>query len=136
MNFKEYLITENLSYFGKRTGDVLNAVQTLTQDGKSMGTRQLVRNSEGIVNQIRNILHSNWNKSEEKYLKLLQKVGVAIMKAIEEKDDLLEILNSSEQELSKMVSDLGVPVNSISTPDDIQQPKDFDKKSTLEAPVK
>ena len=67
-SFKQYLLNEDRAYFGERIGDVLNAVEDLVDNGNSMGTRQLVKKSEVIVNQIRRILHTNWPKKEEKNL--------------------------------------------------------------------
>ena len=69
----------------------------------------MVKNAEDIANQIRKILHASWPRSEHKYLKVLQKCGVALMKAIEDKKvdphkarEVLEGINPIE--LSFMVS--------------------------------
>lgn len=120
LDFVGYLLTENRSQLGQRVGDVLNGLQDLQQNGKAMGTRQQINNAETIVNQIRRILHTNWNKENEKYLPNLQKVGVAIMKAIEEKDDLMGIVAGSTSEVQELLDKLGVPVNSLATPDQLQ----------------
>ncbi len=98
-------------------GDVLTATQELRDDGPNMGTRDLTKFSEKIANQIRRIIHSQWPKEEQKHLKVLQKVAVAIMKAIEEKDDLQTVISSSASELEKLTGDLGVPVNKFASSD-------------------
>ena len=116
ISFKNFLLNENKEYLGQRIGDILTAVQDLSQNSDGMGTRQLVVNSERIVNQIRRILHSNWSKPEMKFLEVLQKVGVSIARAIEDKDDLAEILPSVSEELEKLVSKMGVPVHSLGVP--------------------
>lgn len=113
MEFKEFILNENKNYFGEKLGNILNALHDLIEDGKSMGVRNFSKQSEIIVSQIRSILHSGWSKSEEKYLKKLQKIGVAIMKSIEEKNNLEEVLQSSAHELEKILSDLGVPIQNI-----------------------
>lgn len=98
-------------------GDILNAVQDLEENGKSMGTRQLLRNAEAIVNQIRRILHTNWPKSEEKHLKKLQKIAVALARVLDpkvekgEKEDIYEIISASKQELEEVADKLGVPIS-------------------------
>jgi len=117
IEFKDFVLNENRAYFGSRCGDILNALQDLSDNSKGMGTKQLVKNSEGIVNQIRRILHTHWPAREEYNLKRLQKIGVAIMKAIEEKDDLEMILQSATQELQGMMGDLDQPLNKLATPE-------------------
>jgi hypothetical protein len=109
-SFKDFILFENSAYFSERIGDLLNAVQDLVDNGSSMGTRQLVKKSEGIVNQIRRILHTNWPKKEENNLEKLQDVGCAISRAIEEKDDLINILTSVKSSLEELSTDLGQPV--------------------------
>ena len=71
---------------GNKIGDVLTALHDLVEQGPSMGTRQLMFNVEAVVRQIRGILHTNWSKEEQKYLHVLQKVGVALMKGIDGKN--------------------------------------------------
>ena len=110
IDFRDYLLNEDRAYFGERIGDLLNAVQDLVDNGASMGTRQLVKKSEGIVNQIRRIVHTNWPKKEEKNLEKLQDIGCAISRAIEEKDDLINVLTSIKGSLEELSADLGMPV--------------------------
>ena len=117
MEFKDFLLSENESYLGQQIADVVSALSDLNTHGPNMGTRPTVEAAETIVGKIRRILHTHWPKEETKYLAALQKVGVSIMRAVEEKDDLLGVLQSSEQELSKTTSDMGVPVNSLASPE-------------------
>ena len=126
--FKDYILLENRVYLGSKMGDILTALQELRDDAKSMGSRSLVRYSEKIVNQIRRVLHTHWPKDELKFLKPLQKVGVAMMKAIEEREGLEEIVAGSAGELEKVISKMGVPINKIgaNTSDD----PDTEDKST------
>lgn len=130
MNFKQFLLNENKAYLGQKVGDILTALKELNADSKTMGSRDLVRFSERIVNQIRRILHSNWSKEEKQYLLKLQKVAVAIMKAIDEKNDLAGIIGSSTTTVEKLVGDLGVPINKFAAPD-----KKEDSKETATAPA-
>jgi hypothetical protein len=120
MQFRNFLLNEDHAYLGQRVGDILNALHDLTENGQHMGTRLLMLQAEGIVQQIRRILHTHWEKSEMKYLPILQKVGVAIMKSIDgknrEKTDLLEILQGAQSEIEKMSSDLGTPLNNLASP--------------------
>jgi hypothetical protein len=122
MDFKYFILNEGQSYFAQKLGDILEAMQDLDQNSKNIGTRQLVHYSEEIVNQIRRILHTHWSKEEEKYLRILQKVGVGIMRAIDEKDDLPTIISSAVQEVQKLMGDLGVPMNNLGAEDHGQLP--------------
>lgn len=121
MRFKEFIMNEAAAYLGQKVGDILTSLQELNDDAEHMGTRDLVRFSEKIVNQIRRILHSNWPKEEKKHLLSLQKVAVALMKAIEEKNDLKGIIAGSATTLEKLVADLGVPVHKLVTTDNAPQ---------------
>ena len=122
--FKTFLLNEQSAYLGQKIGDILTAAQELRDDSNNMGTRDLVRFSERIVNQIRRILHSNWAKEERKHLEVLQKVGVAIMNSIEKKDDLPQTIAGAASELEKLVSDLGTPINKLASTDKPQKDSD------------
>lgn len=117
MEFKEFLLFESRVVLGQKVGDILTAVHDLGSDSKSMGSRNLVRYSEKVVNQIRRILHQHWPREDTKYLKSLQKVAVAIMKAIEEKDDLEAVIGSAGQELEHLAKKLGVPIHRLGVPE-------------------
>lgn len=115
MRFKQFLLAEQKEYLSDRINDILTGIHELLQAGKQMGARQQVKNSEEIVGRIRSILHGSWPRSEHKYLKVLQKCGVALMKALEEKGDLPEIFNSVRVELEKLSGKLRTPVNKLGT---------------------
>lgn len=125
MRFKQFILTEQRQFLAHRVGDILTAVHELLSGGKQVGARQLVKHSEGVVNRIRKVLHSSWPRSDQKYLKPLQKCGVALMKTIDEKGDLNETLNGVRGELEKLSEKLGEPVNTLAKPPDQQdmQPK-------------
>ena len=122
-------------FLAQKIGDLLSALQDLDQNADHIGTRQQVKNAEEIVNYIRRILHTHWEKEEEEYLRILQKVGVAIMRAIDEKDDLPSIIASSTHEIEKIMSDMGVPINNLGSPEesepDLNEPNVPDTQSNL-----
>lgn len=117
MKFKEYILEEQKTYLTQKVGDILSATQELSNDAKNMGSRDLARFSERIVNQIRRILHSNWSRENKKYLEKLQKIGISIIKAIKEKGDLEGTISGAKDHLEKLISDLGLPINSLASPD-------------------
>lgn len=116
-SFRSYLLNENLHYLGVRTGDVLSALQDLNDDAAQLGNKALIRACQGIVNQIRRILHGRWDEEDVKYLEKLQKVGVAIMKGIDENEDMAEVIVSSVQELENLIEKLQTPINSLGSED-------------------
>jgi hypothetical protein len=121
MGFKEFLLTEQNDYFSEKIGDVLTSVHELLNNSDQLGARQIVKHSEGIANQIRKILHTSWPRTLLKYLRRLQKCGVAIMKAIEEKGDLKEVIESVKGEIEKISEKLGTPIHHLTTPDKKQK---------------
>jgi len=136
MDFKEFLLLEQRAYLGQKVGDILTAIHDLRDDAKSMGSRNLIKYSEKVVNQIRRILHQHWPREEIKHLKVLQKVAVALMKAIDEKDDLPGVVSSVAQELEKLSGKLGVPIHQLGTPDKRSEGPEDDKQGTAPPPEK
>lgn len=117
MRYKEFLLNENQAYLGQKVGDILTSAHDLKDEGKNMGSRDLMKFSEKLVSEIKRVLHSSWPKECTKYLKSLQKVGVGIMKCIDEKGDLYQTILSACAELEKTSKALGVPINKFASPD-------------------
>ena len=113
MEFKHFLLNEEKSYLGQRISDILTALHDLEGDIENLGSRHINRMAESIVNQIRRVLHSSWSEKQHKSLKHLQKSGVAIMKAIEEKGDIKATLASATKEIEELSGKLGNPVSDI-----------------------
>lgn len=129
MRFKEFLLNEQQAYLAQKVGNILTAVHELRDDAKNLGTRDMITYSQRIVNQIRRVLHSSWPKEERPHLLVLQKVGVALMKSIEEKDDMPGIIQGVSDTLEKLVADLGTPINKL-TPTEGGKKETGDKKGT------
>jgi DUF438 domain-containing protein len=108
MEFKEFILNENRAFLDQRMSDVLSALQDLNDSAESMGARHLVSNAENIVRQIRRIIHTHWPEKEEPRLRTLQKCGAAIMRAIEEKDDLESVLKSCQSNIEEISGDSAV----------------------------
>lgn len=124
--FKYFLINESKSYLGHRINDILTALQDIQNDMDNLGTRHLSRLAENIVNEIRKILHGQWEIQHHKHLEQLQKVAVAIMKTIEDKGDLREILPASTQAIQKIAGGLGVKTNELDAPEMPGEPVGMD----------
>ena len=113
---------EDRAYLGHRVGDVLTAAQDLQNDLDNLGARQVTRMSDNIVNQIRKILHQQWEPNQRKHLKELQAIAVMIKKAIDDNKqkgstfDLKETIKMAIQKLQDVSSKLGTPVNQTKAP--------------------
>lgn len=113
MRFKDFLINEAEDYFVQRISDILSALQDLNDAAGDMGTRHLVSNAQTIVNQMRRIIHTHWPQSQKPALETLQKCAVAIMKAIEEKDDLPGILTACQSHIESLAGKQQKPANKL-----------------------
>ena len=114
--FKMFLLTEEKIYLGQRVGDVLTALQQLHEDAANMGKRHLMRLITNIVRQIRRILHGTWAYEEEKYLKELQKIGVALMKGMDTNEDLVQVISSCTSAAERLSDNLDTPLNNLAAP--------------------
>ena len=135
--FSQFFLNEERSYLGHRVGDVLTSLQDVQNDIENIGSRHLSRLAEGIVNQIRKIIHSRWNPKYNNQLKELQKIAVALQKAIYEKSDLKQILPAAGASLEILSGKLGVKINNLKAPEkqgglENIAPEDF--KSTGQQP--
>lgn len=131
--FKLFLLNEERSFLGHRVGDVLTAMQDVQQDIPNLGQRHLTKLGEDLVNQIRKILHSRWSAKNYKHLKELQKIGVAIKRAIDEKGDLRELLPAATQAMQDLSTKLGVKVNNLQAPINYRARTPYKATSSLPA---
>jgi uncharacterized protein YbcI len=115
MRFKSFLLNEEKAHLGHKLGDVLTAVQSLQDDLGGIGVRQTAKLCEEIVNQLRKILHGQWTVRQSQHLKMVQKIAVALMKAIDEKDDLKQIVPMIGQSLQDLLGEIGTKVNDITS---------------------
>lgn len=118
MKFKEFLLLENNSILSQRVGDILNAVQDLSEDPKNIDKKQKVEN---IVNQIRRILHTKWPSNQQTVLVSLRKCAANMMMSIdpkkENRPDLDMVINSCKKTLESLIKNLEGPVNKIMSPE-------------------
>jgi hypothetical protein len=124
--FSQFVLNEERSYLGHRVSDVLTSLQDVQDDINDLGSRHLSRLAEGIVNQIRKIIHGRWNPKYKNQLKELQKVAVAIQKAVDEKGDLKQILPAAASTLANLSGKLGVKVNDLKAPEQEGEEGDID----------
>jgi len=116
LSIKNFLLNEEKIYLGERIGDILTSLQQLKDDAPNMGKRHLMRVVKSIVSQIRRILHGSWTYEEEAYLKELQKIGVALMKGLDNNEELPPLVSSCTSALEKLSNELDEPVNKLAAP--------------------
>ena len=114
--FKDFLLNENKAFLGAKIGDILNALQDLSDNYQNMGSRYVSRNAEEIVNQIRRIIHTKWPDREINNLKSLRDCGVALMKGINEKNDLEIVIKSCITTLAQSLKNIQTPINQFTKP--------------------
>lgn len=114
-HFKAFLLNEENQYFGAKVGDVLAAVQELSQDAQNMNSRHLTRLVTQVVNQIRAILRSRWSIRQRPRLERLQRDGVALLKSLDGELDIVPTLASVSYDLASLMGDLKTPINQTGT---------------------
>ena len=125
-NFKSFLLNENKVYLAQEIGDILISVQDLNDEVEKIGTRNLVRFSQIIINKCRGILQGHWGDENKKWLLKLQRCAVALAKAIDENDNTEDTLKSIQNEFEGMLKKMGVPFNTIS-PSSTPEPANADQ---------
>lgn len=115
--FKVFLLNEDRGHLGRKINDVLTGMQDLQSDMDNMGARHLNRLADQVVNQIRKILHGEWDARSHQHLEDLQKIAVSIKKTIEERGDLKEVLPAAVQATQTLAGKLGVKVNDLEAPE-------------------
>jgi hypothetical protein len=125
LSFKEFLLNEDKAYLNHQIGDVLTSMQDLQTDMDGMGLRHIAKVAEDIVDSIRKILHSSWSPKVRGHLIELQKIGVALMKSVEEKNTLKEDIPNLVQSLEQLAGKMGGKVNNLNaSPQDAGQEVD------------
>lgn len=114
IEFKKYLLNENTVLLSQRIGDILSAIQTLSEDPKNIDKRN---KTENIVNQIRRIIHTKWPSNQQNNILLLRKCAANLMMSVdpkkEERPELDVVLSSCANSLQEILEKLENPINNI-----------------------
>lgn len=113
LDFKSFVYKETKEYLGDELGRILNSIQSLADDAKKIGADKLIEYSKRLVSDIRAVVGGHWLPEDIKYLQVLQKIGVELAKALQEKGDLETKLISATQALQSTVKEMGVPINDL-----------------------
>ena len=113
LDFRSFVLNENRMFLGQEIGNILTALQEIQDEAKKIGTKNLVRFTDRIVCQTRSLLGGHWSDDDVKFLKGMQKVGVALAKALDESDNLEETISSCVGEIQNILKKMNVPVNNL-----------------------
>lgn len=119
--FRNFLLLEQEDFLAQKVGDILSALQSLTDDSSQMGNRQLIKAADHIVQEMRKILEGRWSKEEEPHLKAIQKAAVAMAKAIDTNEKMPDIIAGAKSELEKVQQKIGAPLHDLGS--EIEEPK-------------
>ncbi len=126
--FENFLLNEGRVYLANKVGDVLNALQNLSDDASNgLGRRACERGVQKIVDQIRRILHSSWDDTERGALEGLQKVAVGMLTGLEKTEvDLPSLMASAVETVEEISSNLDEPINSLGNEVEKKEEEDYD----------
>ncbi len=126
--FNDFLLNEGRTYLANKVGDILTALQNLSEDAQGgLGRRAVERAVQKIVDQIRRILHSHWDDTEKYALETLQKVGVGMMVGLEKAEvDLPALMASAVETIEQISSKLGEPINNVASEKEVDDSDDDD----------
>lgn len=114
MEFKDFLINENKTLFSQRLGDILNSLQELSSDPKSISKKESVKT---IASQIRsNFLRGQKWPGDLKYqINMLVTIAFNLLKSVdpqvENRPDVDVVINSSIINIEQMNKRLSIPNN-------------------------
>jgi hypothetical protein len=111
--FRSFLLLEQEDFLAQKVGDVLAALQSLSDDSGQMGNRQIIKIADNIVQEMRKILESRWSKEEEPHLRSIQKAAVAMAKAIDTNVKMVNIIAGAKSELEKVQKNIGAPLHDL-----------------------
>jgi hypothetical protein len=126
--FGDFLLNEGRVYLANKIGDILTALQNLSEDAQGgLGRRACERGVQKVVDQIRRVLHSHWDDTEKNALEVLQTVAVGLMVGLEKTEvDLPSLMASAVESIQDISSKLEEPLNNLGSESDQDPDEDDD----------
>lgn len=126
--FSDFLLNEGRVYLANKIGDILTALQNLSEDAQGgLGRRACERGVQKVVDQIRRVLHSHWDDTEKNALEVLQTVAVGLMVGLEKTEvDLPSLMASAVESIQDISSKLEEPLNNLGSESDQDPDEDDD----------
>lgn len=114
LDFRQFILRESDEFLKEKISKIHGDLQNIQQTMNQIGTDSLVNDIKVVVSQIRAVVQGHWLKQQFVYLSVLQKVGVALANAVEENDNVENIVNASVDLIKKNIIDkLSGPVNDL-----------------------
>lgn len=125
LNFRQFILKENDEFLKEKAGDIYGDLQKIQSTMKQIGVDSLVNDIKVVISKCRAIVQGHWLKQQFKFLEALQKAAVALANAIEEKDDVENVVNSAVDllkteimdKISGPINDLGIEPDEAPAPD-------------------
>ena len=112
LDFRSYVLNENRAFLGKEIGNILTSLQEIQEEASKIGT--------------------NWSGDDIKFLKSMQKAGIALAKALEENDNLEQVISGAISEIESTLKSMNVPVNNLAvTPKEAGSSPQIEPANTL-----
>lgn len=117
MEFKDFLINENKTLFSQRLGDILNALEELSSDPKSIDKERVMAIKNQIVS---NFLRGQTWADELKYpSKMMTIIAFNLAKSIdrqaENSPEVSAVINSSIENIKQINKKLSIPNNQLAS---------------------
>ena len=110
--FRRYVLREQNEFLGRQVGDILSALQSLSDDSASLGSRQMVRVADQIVDDMRRVLKGRWPAEEYQSLEELQKVAVFLKKSCDTNaKPLPDVVRACKAAVQALAGRLGTTLN-------------------------
>jgi hypothetical protein len=124
LNFRQFILRENDEFLKEKSGDIYGDLQNIQSTMKQIGVDSLVNDIKVVISKCRAIVQGHWLKQQFKYLEALQKAAIALSNAVEEKDDLENVINSAVDLIKNEIIDkISGPINNLGTePDEAPAP--------------
>ncbi len=136
LNFKYYIFKENIKMLGSKIGDIISNFEKAIEQYDVVGLKTSMHNIAEISADIRSLIQGHMATENKKYMKELQKIGVALEKMIENKQgDSKKTLEDCASSLKNIAKEIGVPLNDIGVaPEEtLQDKQQKDKTNTVKS---
>ena len=108
MKFKDFLLKESFNTSVPELGDILSSLETIKTDIDNLNKKQILDYLNDLLVNIRGLINP---KNDKNLVKILQKIGCAIIDDIKDNNDLKDTIDSSIFELKNYFEKNNQPTN-------------------------
>ena len=139
MKFKDFLLKESFNTSIPELGDILSSLETIKADIDNLNKKQILDYLNDLLVNIRGLINP---KNDKNLIKILQKIGCAIIDDIKNNNDFKDTIDSSIFELKSYFEKNNQPINrpvenskdvkGVSKPIKINTPKSISSNKELD----